>query len=65
MKTNLWKTRPMLLKVVIGVVVGGALGFLYQRVVGCSTGACPLTSSPWITTLYGMVVGGVIAGSVP
>lgn len=53
-----------MLKIVIGILIGGALGFVYQRVVGCSSGACPLTSSPWITTIYGMVMGGLMAGSV-
>lgn len=53
----------MILKIIIGAIIGGALGYLYQRVVGCSTGACPLTSNPWITTIYGMVVGGLLAGS--
>ncbi|MBI5384573.1 MAG: YtxH domain-containing protein [Verrucomicrobia bacterium] len=53
----------MILKIIIGAVIGGALGFAYQRLVGCSSGACPLTSSPWITTIYGMVVGGMIGGT--
>lgn len=53
----------MILRLIIGVVVGGALGFGYYKLVGCSTGTCPLTSNPWISTLYGMVIGGMIAGS--
>jgi len=54
----------MSLRIVIGVIIGGALGFGYYKVIGCSTGACPLTSNPWMSTLYGMLVGGMIAGSV-
>lgn len=38
------------------VVLGGALGFLYYKVVGCSTGACPITANPFTSTLYGMLV---------
>ena len=53
----------MIMKIIIGGVIGGALGFAYQRLVGCSTGACPLTSSPWITTIFGMVAGGLLASS--
>ena len=53
----------MILRVVIGAVVGGGLGFAYYRFVGCSTGACPLTSNPFITSLYGMVLGALVASS--
>jgi hypothetical protein len=53
----------MILRLLIGVVVGGGLGFAYYKFVGCSSGACPLTSNPIISTLYGSVVGALIAGS--
>ena len=53
----------MILRMVIGTVVGGGLGFGWHKLAGCSTGACPLTSNPFISTLYGMVVGGLIAAS--
>jgi Family of unknown function (DUF6132) len=54
----------MALRVLIGVVVGGGLGFAYYRFVGCSTGTCPLTSNPFISTIYGMLVGGLLASSL-
>jgi hypothetical protein len=53
----------MILRIVIGVVVGGGLGFAYYKFVGCSTGTCPLTSDPFISTLYGMVAGALIVSS--
>ena len=53
----------MILRVVIGVVVGGGLGFAYHKFVGCSSGTCPLTSHPVISTLYGAVVGALVASS--
>ena len=56
-------TKAMILRVIIGVIVGGGLGFAYYKFVGCSTGTCPLTSNPFISTLYGMVVGALVAGS--
>ncbi len=49
------------LHLLIGAVLGGALGFGWQRLAGCSTGACPLMRSPWIATLYGLVVGVAMA----
>lgn len=38
-------------------VVGGLGGFLYYRLVGCASGACPITSNPYISTVYGGVIG--------
>jgi hypothetical protein len=54
----------MIMRIVIGVVVGGGLGFAYYRLVGCSSGACPLTSNPFISTLYGSVLGALVASSL-
>jgi hypothetical protein len=54
----------MILKVILGAVIGGAAGFGYYRFVGCSTGACPLTSNPWISTIYGMSLGVLLATSL-
>jgi len=49
---------------VIGAVVGGGLGYLYYKLVGCSTGSCPITSNPYISSIYGAVFGLLIAGMV-
>jgi hypothetical protein len=53
----------MTVKIIIGLVVGGALGFGWYKLVGCPTGACPLTRNPWITTIYGMALGALGAAS--
>ena len=53
----------MIVRIFIGVVVGGVLGFGYYKVVGCPTGTCPLTRNPWITTIYGALLGVLIASS--
>ncbi|MBI5686658.1 MAG: YtxH domain-containing protein [Verrucomicrobia bacterium] len=53
----------MIPNVVIGAVLGAVAGFAWQRLVGCSTGACPLMSNPWVSTAYGLVAGILIATS--
>ena len=44
----------------IGVAAGMVGGYLYWRFVGCSSGSCPITSSPVITALWGAVFGGLL-----
>jgi hypothetical protein len=54
----------MILRIAIGVVVGGSLGFGWYKLVGCSTGTCPLTSNPFVSTIYGSIVGVLVACSL-
>lgn len=44
----------------VGILVGAIGGYLYWRYVGCSTGTCPITSSPVNSTLWGAVMGGLL-----
>ncbi len=53
----------MMLATLLGIVIGGALGYANYRFIGCKTGTCPLSANPWISTAYGMIVGGLI-GSI-
>jgi len=46
---------------VLGVLGGALVGFLYQHFIGCHTGACPLTSNPFLSTLYGGLLGLLVA----
>ena len=41
----------------VGIVVGGILGYAYYHFIGCTTGACAITSKPFNLTAYGMVMG--------
>jgi len=42
---------------IIGLSIGAACGFIYYKTVGCSTGTCPITSSPVISTVWGALIG--------
>ncbi len=54
----------MTLRLIIGAIVGGGLGFAYYKFVGCSSGTCPLTSNPITSTIYGLVVGALVGSSI-
>jgi len=45
---------------IIGAVIGAAGGFCYWLKVGCSSGTCPITSSPVMSVIWGMIMGGLI-----
>lgn len=45
---------------IIGSVIGGIGGYIYYRTVGCSSGACPITSSPLMSILWGVAMGYLI-----
>jgi hypothetical protein len=46
-----------ILRFALGIAVGTGLGLLWWKVVGCRTGACPLTATPLRAGLYGAVMG--------
>lgn len=39
-------------RVAISTVIGALVGYLYYKFVGCYSGACPITSSPYSTSAY-------------
>lgn len=47
-------------RTLLPVFLGAAGGFAYSRYIGCKSGACPLTSNPWISTLYGALLGALM-----
>lgn len=51
------------LKQILWILAGAAGGFAWYYFVGCATGACPISSNPYISTAYGALMGFLVAGS--
>ncbi len=51
----------MFIRLVLGAVVGGILGYGVYRFIGCSSGTCPITSNPWLSTIFGMTLGALLS----
>jgi hypothetical protein len=49
--------KKILLKVMLPIVIGAGGGFAYYYFIGCSSGSCPITSNPYISTVYGAIIG--------
>lgn len=49
----------------IGAAAGGLAGyFILYKLIGCSTGSCPLTANPYIAAILGAVLGLLAAGII-
>jgi hypothetical protein len=50
------------MKWILGIGLGALAGYLWHRATGssCSPDACPITSNPWVSSLYGAILGAVI-----
>ena len=53
-----------MIKIAAGVIVGAVVGYLYYRFIGCRSGACIITSNPYISTAYGALLGGLVANII-
>lgn len=47
----------------LAAFIGGLLGFLYYYFEGCKTGQCAITSSPYMSILWGGLFGVFIVSS--
>ncbi len=57
---SIWKKRWLkifTLASIIGTVLGAIGGYIYYRKVGCSTGSCMISSNPYLSVLWGTVMG--------
>lgn len=46
---------------VIGGIVGLMAGYAYWYFIGCSSGTCPITSNPINSSIYGTILGMMVA----
>lgn len=53
--------REIVLKRVLPVAAGGILGYAYYHFIGCNSGSCAITNNPYISTIYGAVLGLIFA----
>ncbi len=54
--------RAFLIYEIVFTALGALGGFLYYAFVGCTSGSCPITSNPWISTIWGAVMGYLLTG---
>ncbi|MFY8166133.1 MAG: DUF6132 family protein [Sediminibacterium sp.] len=47
----------------MGITLGALSGYFYWKFVGCSSGTCMITSKPINSSLYGALMGFLVAGS--
>ena len=52
-----FKARKRITYPVLGVAIGIVAGYLYYYYIGCNSGSCPITSSPWSSMGIGGLMG--------
>lgn len=47
-------------RILLGVIIGGPVGYLYYYFIGCYSGTCAITSNPINSTIYGAILGALV-----
>ncbi|MGI6199593.1 MAG: DUF6132 family protein [Christensenellales bacterium] len=58
------KKRVRYLPLAALVLLGAVGGYLFYRFVGCASGTCAITSNPYISTIYGGVIGALLGSTI-
>lgn len=56
--------KSLIIRLIIGIFLGAALGGIIGYVGKCTSGTCPLTATPWRGAIYGAVMGALISISL-
>lgn len=48
----------------LGTLAGAGAGFAYYYYIGCISGTCPIQTNPWLSTLFGGLLGFLIFSEV-
>jgi len=46
-----------IVNILLGVIAGGTAGYLWHRLVGCSGGGCPIVRNPYLSVIWGVLIG--------
>lgn len=52
-----------MLKIILGAIIGGGIGFAIGYFGKCASGMCPLTSNPYIAAIIGIIIGVLVTVS--
>ena len=53
--------KNIIIKRLLPVLGGAIIGFAYYYYIGCNSGGCPITGNPYISTIYGAILGLILA----
>ncbi len=53
--------KAQVIRLAIGIIIGGALGAAMGYYGKCTSGTCPLTATPWRGAIYGAVMGALFS----
>jgi len=53
--------KAQIIRLLVSLSVGGVLGAVMGYFGKCSSGACPLTATPWRGAVYGAVLGALFS----
>jgi len=50
-----------MVRLIVGTLAGGLVGYGWYALVGCRCGACHITSNPVSSVIFGAVMGFIVA----